>query len=272
MGIKELIKNTPHSEIIKEIIELYSERIEENKISHVNSYSKEIALLDRIITQYFFMSNSVRDYNDVDKLPARFYVGKHYINTIANNFYNIKELFINGFHIQLQLLLRNQFEYVNNLIAFTGDDEFFKRFVLNDGIDSDLILTPKPTHAKKSIMKLLNKYDSQHFKEFWVIFEEMMNLMYSDLSESAHGNILRVAVQSQGQHEDGDEYLEPNSCGVKNPLPVTMKILKESLNYFQITYRIVWLQLENKDMFDKDSPFLDFVNYYNNKIDLLRDE
>ena len=54
MEIKELIKNTPHSEIIKEIIELYSERIEENKISHVNSYSKEIALLDRIITQYFF--------------------------------------------------------------------------------------------------------------------------------------------------------------------------------------------------------------------------
>lgn len=272
MEIKKLIENTPHKDVIKEIIELYSERTKENKISHIDTYTKEISLLDQIITQYFFMSNSVRDSNNTDKFPARFYVGKHYINTIANNFYIIRELFVNGFHIQLQLLLRNQFEYINNLIAFTGDDEFFRRFVLNDGGNSEVTLTPKPTHAKKSIMKLLNEYNNQHFKEFWTIFKEMMTLMYSDLSESAHGNILRVAVQSQGQHEDGDDYLEPNSCGVRKPLNVTIQILRESLNYFQITYRIVWLQLENKDMFDKESPFISFVNYYNDKIDLLRND
>lgn len=272
MEIDELIKTTPKSETISVILEYFAERIQENKTSHQNLFSEELLLLDRIITQYFFLANTIRDSKETDKYQSRFFFSKHYINTIANNFYTIKDLFISGFHVQFQLMIRNQFEYINNLIAFVGDDDFFKRFAMDNGEKPDSLITPKPIHAEKSIKKLIKEYNSNDFDEFWKIFKEIMTFIYNDLSESTHGNIARVSLQSLGENQNQNDFLDQNICGVQCPLPVTKTILKQSLNYFQITYRLVWVQLKNKNMFDTNSPFLDFVDFYSDKFELMRNE
>jgi len=106
----------------------------------------------------------------------------------------------------------------------------------------------------------------------WKIFKEIMNFMYKDLSESAHRNIPRVALQSLSQKDSQVDFYTQNMCGVKSPLPVTISILRQSLNYLQITSRLVWIQIEKKDMIDKESPFLEFVDYYKDKMDLMSNE
>lgn len=271
MEIDDLLKTTPKSETISEILEYFAERIDENKESHLKLFSEELLLLDRIITQFFFLSYTIRASNGTDKFPGRFFFGRHYINTIANNFYTIKELFISGFHVQFQLMIRNQFEYVNNLIAFIGDDDFFRIFALSNEEKNNSIFTPKPIHAERAIRKLTKEYNNDGFDEFWKIFKEIMTSIYSDLSESTHGNIVRVALQSHGETENQyNDNLAPNICGVLSPLPATKSILRQSLNYFQITYRLLWIQMQKKDMFDKNSPFYDFVNHYSDKFELMR--
>jgi len=270
MDIVEILKTLPKSEIIDFVIDNYEERAKENQKSHLDKYQEEIKLLDRIISQYFFLSYVIRDSNEKDKFPGRFFFGRHYISVIANNLYIIRELFIKGFHVQFQQLLRSQFEYINNLIAFIGDDDFFKRFGTSNG--KDILISPKPIHAEKSIQKLFKEFSNNDPENVWKIFKEIMNFIYKDLSEAAHGNIPRIALQSLSQKDSQVDFYTQNICGVESPLPVTVNMLRQSINYFQITSRLVWIQIEKKDMLDKKSPFLEFVDYYKDKFELISNE
>jgi len=270
MDVAEILKSLPKSEIIDFVIENYADRTKENENSHLDNYQEEIKVLDRIISQYFFLSYVIRDSNEKDKFPGRFFFGRHYITVIANNFYIIRELFIKGLHVQFQQFLRTQFECVNNLIAFIGDDDFFQRFATDNG--KETLISPKPIHAEKSIKKLFKEYSDKDPENVWATFKEIMNFIYKDLSESAHGNIPRIALQSLSQKDNQVDFYTQNMCGVESPLPVTIQILRQSLNYFQITSRLVWIQIEKKDLLDKESPFLEFVDYYKDKMELMSNQ
>jgi len=155
MDVAEILKSLPKNEIIDFVIENYTNSTKENEKYHLEKFNDELKVLARIISQYFFLQFVIRDSTDNDRFPGRFFFGRHYISVIANNFYILRELFIKGFHIQFQQFLRTQFECVNNLIAFLGDDDFFQRFATDNG--SETLISPKPIHAEKAIKKLFNE-------------------------------------------------------------------------------------------------------------------
>lgn len=269
MEKSERLKSFPKSEIIKEIIQYYDDKVIENRLSHEELFKKELDVIDRIIVTFFCISLVIRESTEKDKYRGRFFFGKQYVSSISDNFYMIKDLFVKGYHIQLQLLIRSQIEYVNNLISFIGDDPFFQSFCIEE--NNKYFVSPKPIHSEKALKRIFKEYNPENYSEdTWIIFKRLINSLYSDLSESTHGNIVRVVVQSlSGENE---ELIGQSICGVKVPIPATVGILKESLNYFQIATRILWIQLEKKDMIDKDSPFLDFVSFYQDKGTFMKEK
>lgn len=220
MKEKELLSDTKRKEIVDDILEYFSKRIKENKTSHLEAFADELQILDRIITQYLLLSYIIKD-SDKNKFSGRSLFSTHHINTIANNFYSIKELFISGYHIQLQIMIRSQFEFVNNVIAFIGDDEYFKRYGMYNREKKHSFITPKPNHAEKSIKRILKDLISSKYKfnDFWKLYKEMMNSLYTDLSETVHGNIVKIAFQSLDENENNSEIVMQNLCGVKKPIP-----------------------------------------------------
>jgi len=263
------LKSMPKSEIIKEIIQYYGDRVIENQLSHENLFEKEFEVIDKIISTYFCISLVIREATESDKYKRRFFFAKQYISTITDNFYMLKELFQKGFHIQLQLLIRSQIEYVNNLISFIGDDSFFQSFCIEE--NNKYFISPKPVHSEKVLKRIFKEYNPENYsEETWKVYKKLINSLYSDLSESAHGNIVRIVVQSlSGEHED---MIGQNICGAKIPIPATVNILRNALNFFQIATRILWIQIEKKEMIDKESSFLDFVLYSQSKIKFMNEK
>lgn len=202
-----------------------------------------------------------------DKYPERFFFARNYVTTIANNFHIIKELFTKGFHVQLQQIIRTQIEYLNNLIAFVGEDDFFRRFATNNG--NDFVLSPKPIHSEKTIKKLFKECFQNDPNDTWSILKNLTNALYNDLSESTHGNIARIAIQSMSKNDENTDELSQSICGAEIPLEATINILRNSLDYFQISTRILWIQIEKKNMIDYNSPFLDFVDHYKDKFAII---
>lgn len=270
MTLNKILEKLPNSDLINIVKEIYEERISENKQCHLEGYQTEVEILDRIISQYLFLSLSVRDSNDKDKLPGRFFYTKLFLSVIADNFYLIKQSFTLGFHIQFQNLLRTQIEYSNNLIAFIGDDEFFIKFSTSQ--ITDKIFTPKPIHSEKSIEKLFKEEVNSKSIYAWKIYKEILISLYKDLSEVSHGNIPRISFQSLQQTSNVIEEYKSNYCGVNLPLPSTIGTLRQSLHYFQITLRLVWIHIEKKDLLDKNSPFFKFIDYYKDKFELIKSE
>lgn len=260
----ENIKDIDFKDIIESISEFYEQRCEENIESHRAEFKEEIKILERLKVQHFLLQSILTNQNEPEKLKGRYYFSKNYLDVIANTFKVAKDLFEQGFHIQLQLLLRNQFEFVNVLIAFVGDDDYFFRYGrIFKG--SKKFLTPKPSNTEKTLKKILKEnYPNDGFNEFWKNFNSIMTTIYSELSINAHGNIPSVSLQSfEGIKGVEDKFNKP-LCGVKYPLSVTKKMLKQMLQYFQITGAILYTILENKNMLDKEVPFYDFVKFHSN--------
>lgn len=269
MKTKDIWNTAPKNEIISAINDTLSNCISEHKDSHLKHYQREIDLLERIITQYLVLSVVIKKSSTTTTNNARALLSKQYLRTISNNFLVIKELFISGLHIQMQLILRTQLEFVDNLIAFTGDDEFYNRFCTEESVKNFVLITPKPVHSEKSLKKLMKEHNSEGFDEVWKLFKGIKDSMYKELSQTTHGHVIKVALQTFGEDLNNEDILTSNTAGVMNPLPITMSILRQCLNYFQITYCLIFRQLHNKKILNLKSPFFDFTKYYNDNSDFI---
>jgi len=272
MKLSERINSIPKKEIISAMIDELSISIAEHKKSYQKNYEKEIYLLDRIITQYYLLSLIIKKPTNAKRSSARALFSTQYLRTISNNFLVIKELFISGLHIQMQLIFRNQLEFVDNLIAFTGDDEFFDRFCTEESVKNFVFISPKPIHSEKSLKKLMKEHNSDGFEDVWKLFKNIKDFMYKELSQTTHGHVVKVALQTFGEDINDKNILSPNSAGVMNPLPITMGILRQCLNYFQITYSLIYIQLEKNSLLNAKNPLFDLTKYYFNNDDFINDE
>ncbi|MDC1285304.1 hypothetical protein N8Z33_01305 [Flavobacteriaceae bacterium] len=265
------LKDLDFKDIIETISEFYEQRRAENIKSHRKEFDEEIGMLERLKVQYFLLQSIMTDKNEPEKFKGRFYFGKNYLDVIANNFKVAQDLFEQGFHLQLQLILRNQFEFVNALIAFIGDDEYFLRYG-REFENSKRILTPKPSNTEKSLKKILKENNPNGFKGFWKDFNLIMTTIYSELSTNAHGNIPSVSLQSLEGIKGNDSVYNKNICGVEYPLSVTIKMLKQILQYFQITGSILYIYLEKKKMLDSEVPFFEFVKFHSKSFQIITEK
>jgi hypothetical protein len=256
--IKRIQKTTPENEILTDLGDHYFQRFNENKSSRLKMFQDEIESLDRIVNLYFLLSGIIIK-SKTDLIPARFLVCKSYLKIVTNNFFAIKKLFISGLDIQFQIMVRTQLEYLNNLLALIGDDDFFQCYVLNKGKDDLNCITPKPINAEKSIKKILKKFYGIDYEKYFSQFVTNLNSTYKDLSESAHGNILRTLILSYGADVKRKNILKESNCGTIVPLPVFIDTLRHSINNFQVFYLLIWENLEERELLDKRNQLFDFL-------------
>lgn len=262
------IEEKDFKDLIEIITNLYDEKIKENIKSHNEEFEKTLQTFEHLKVLFFLFSIVITDKFESKKFKGKFYLSKNYLDVIANNFQVCKNLFEQGFHIQLQLLFRNQFEYLNTLIAFIGDEEYFYRFGGSKNNETEKLLTPKPINTEKAIKKIMQNHIPENFKEFWKEYQFIMSFIYSELSINAHGNIPSVALQSLEGIKGDDSTFNRSSCGVSYPLKVTREMIKQMFNYFKISGNILYIFLEKEKMLDNESPFFNYVEYHSKRFEI----
>lgn len=259
------IEERDFKDLIEIITNFYSEKIDENIKSHRSEFTRTFEMFEHLKVIFFLFSIVINEKFETQKFKGRCYLSKYYLDVIANNFQVSKNLFEQGFHIQLQLIFRNQFEFINTLIAYIGDEDFFKKY----GGSSERLLTPKPINTEKTIKKIMRSHISENFNDFWKTYQTIISTIYSELSINAHGNIPSIALQSLEGVKDDDETYNRSSCGVSYPLKVTREMIKQMFNYFQISSNILFIFLEKEKMLDKENPFYNFVEYHSKRFRLI---
>ncbi|MBK5212539.1 MAG: hypothetical protein JJE55_02615 [Flavobacteriaceae bacterium] len=263
------IKAIDYDKVFKLISDYFDERKEENIKSHQEEFQGEIQMLERFKVQFFLYQDVITERNEHKDFKGRCFFAKRYLNVVANNFQVAQTLFEQGFHIQLQLIFRSQFEFINTLIAFLGDDDFFLKYG-KECSDSRKVITPKRSNTEKSIRKIMKEYDPQNFNRFWKEYKHITEAIYSELSMNAHGNILSVSLQSMEGIKNEKWKYNITTCGVNYPLARTKMIVMQMLYYFQLMNSFLFIFLERKNLMDKRSEFYDFLEYYSKNFEVIK--
>ena len=269
MSHNKLIEYSEIEEFEQQISNLFDEKISGNKYKYINRFDKEIKMLNRLLAQYFYLSQSLKELDKADKTYRRFLLGKGYLETITNNFFTIKDLFVSGLPIQFQLILRSQIELISNLAAFIGDDDYFIRYGTDSFTSDDGYITPKTNHAIKTLKKVIGDSHGVDSKEYVDIFIGLLDKLYSELSATTHGKFVNIMLQAMGELE-GEE-LEYGLFGVDMPIGNTKSLLSHSSLLFQLFFFLIKNQLEKKELLNNSSEYYDIINSYK-RIDLLNYE
>jgi hypothetical protein len=164
-----------------------------------------------------------------------------YATSIANNFIIIKQLFVTGYHFQMEVIQRTQIEQLNNLLTMIYDDEFFKFFTKTWVRNSEdfLPLTPKEKHLAKAIKKI--EFKNPNFSDIFTELYDSIQETYEEFSKSVHGNFMHILLLTTGRNDDGDPVFVKLGDETKF-LQRSIKYLIGVLDYSQI----IWLLLESK--------------------------
>lgn len=249
--------------LIEDIAKQFDKKGKSNKRNHKANFKKEIQTLERLKTFYIVLSALLAEKSESS---SKAFFGKNYSDVIANNFHISQTLFESGFHIQIHLLFRSQFEYLNNFIAFIGDEHFFKTYC-SENIQTNLVLTPKPIHTKKAIKNIFQNLPIKNFHTFWKDYHDLHDNLYSKLSINAHGNIPHVSLQSYEGIKGDKEKINRTLFGVNYPIENTVNMLHEMLNYFQIGGKLIYHLLLNDKLLSDDIDLSKIAEYYSNKIE-----
>ncbi|WP_161532216.1 hypothetical protein [Riemerella anatipestifer] len=263
----EEINENDFDELIEIINEEYDKKINQNIESHNNNFKKSLKKFDEIKTLYFLLSYVVTNDKESEELKGRHFFCEKYLRVVADNCYELKQLFEKGLHIQFQLLFRSQFEFLNTLIAFVGSEDYFKIYCREN--DKNFILTPKPINTEKALKKILKNHIKGDFDAFWSTFNLILKSIYSQLSTNSHGNIPSIALQSYQGRKDNTEIFDENFCGVEYPLNVTKEIVKQFFHYSQIAGSILVKLLDENDMLDKNHLFYNYIYLRSNKFEII---
>lgn len=267
---EKILREANNEEIEKAVSSQFSKSIKKNRFNYIKTYKKEIGLLNKVLSLYFYLSQVITPSEQTDKFYRRYLLGEGYIVTIANNFFVIKELFLDGLHIQLQIMLRTQIEMINNLIAFIGDDDYYLRYGTDSHETPDGYIAPKMEQTKKAIKKVIKDSYVERSNEYIKIYIDLLDTLYKELSEATHGKFVNIKLQAMGVNDD-DELLDNGMFGVDKPIGATKNLLSHSYLLFQLSFLLIRIQLNKKGLLNRDNVFYDILNSFD-KIDLLNYE
>ncbi|UOK42128.1 MULTISPECIES: hypothetical protein [Flavobacterium] len=220
--------------------------IENENISNINTlHNKTIEQINHTTLKFFRLFSGL----ETDEVSKKNLYLRGYITAITNNFLICKKLFIGGWHFQLQIILRTQFEQITNLLVMTFDDEFFEYFTTNKGNDQFLPFTPKQTHLNKAIKRIKIK-NPEHGKVFEQYIKEMQTA-YEEFSASVHGNFLQTMLLST--HHDEKENINFSIGGSKQAYPRTENYIRGVLNFSQLMLSAIERKLLDDGLLNFDN-------------------
>ncbi|PWH83130.1 hypothetical protein DIS18_00830 [Algibacter marinivivus] len=203
----------------------------ENINEHLKEYPKLISVLDNTIFKYSCLSYHLIKYQKT--LPVNINHLQFFVTSVANNAIVLKKLFLSGWHLQSQSIMRVQFEQINIALSIICDNDFFKKYHKLQQIKKEKVpFSPKQKETKNIIRKLLIKRKG---KEFYNAIESLMDFLYKELSRSIHGNFLHIAMLSYSVDFKKD-ILTPGIGGNMKSIPRTVYTLQEMNNYSQIMF------------------------------------
>lgn len=242
-------------EIVDNILSQFKELETENRKNHIKTGYKRIRALDNTI--YKFTSLSVNLMKNRGNRPIRINYVEMLLTSIVNNAIVIKDLYINGWHLQCQSIMRVQYELLNNVFSILIDIKFFERFQKIQKLgDEEIPVSPKHTESKKIIRKFFEK---EKEKKTWSAIESLMDYLYSELSRAIHSNFFHVVMLSNNKSDDDNFY--PGIGGNKNSLTRMNTSVEQMNNYSQLLWIFIKdLLLELKAFEIKNTVFeLEFM-------------
>lgn len=154
-------------QLINELAELEID----NRSNHFRNNRELINALDNSIYKFHILAFALVEEDNLEKKIL--FHAKGFMSSVSNNSLVIRNLFVSGFHIQVQTIMRTQFEFLNNLLSFLHDRSFFNRFSEPyDGEDLEKIITPRQVHTEKLIAKFLTEKTKK--KELWLALKKIM--------------------------------------------------------------------------------------------------
>ena len=265
MDFEKLLRNTSKEGVVEGLAEFYEETQKENKTKHLKHFQEELKVSDILVAQYLLIGFALSTTTKEDKFSNRPLICENYMYTIVNNFHTLKSLFICGNHIQFQLLLRSQFEFVLTFICALFDDDFFKTYT-TPGIQEEAFpLTPSQSNRIKCLNRIFKALIPNKADKLFKQFHKMWFEMYQNLSEIGHGNILRVFVQSFQKEDDGS--LIPSYGGSDFPLGVTLNAFLGMLNYYQLVGRVLVDLIDKKQLINEENVSFNFLKSNLNTIE-----
>lgn len=206
------------------------------------NHARTLDLIENTILKFatFFIALSEVEQN------KRNYYYKGYISSITNNFVVTKKLFEEGWHFQLQIISRTQYEQLQNLLAILFDDSYFEYHSKTQNDDEIIPITPKQVHINKTIAKII-KED----KIYGNLLKELtkgMKPLYDEFSKAAHGNFMQAILLSSYHMNKDDVILDVGS--VQNAYERTENYLISLLEYAQVIWFICNKKFNDLEIFE----------------------
>jgi hypothetical protein len=245
-------KSSQLSQTIINTVEYFiEENVAYNK-KNMKRHSKKFEMTRHIIALYFLLFVSLKKDSGNSKNEGRLLYARFYLVSIINNFLAMKTLFETGLHIQFQIILRSQMEYINTMIAFIGDDSFFNHFCKQDKKITTSVntITPELRNIDKAIKRIIPKIITKNSDSFASAFFALNGELYNYFSEVVHGNITRVSLQAN--HHRKNE-IGPALGGQSRPYVYLKNKIIASNVYYQFGFQMLIKSLEEEDLIDISS-------------------
>jgi hypothetical protein len=235
-------------------------------------FSKDLKVFDHVSYLYFYLLVTTKNFTQVEEnTPSRVFYIKYYLVPIVNGFRSIKLLLNAGLYSQVQVLLRTQIELINILVAFAADDDFFNHFI-KPGLKVRTFnntLTPKLNNADRAIKKMIFACYDEHASDFWTVYSGLRKYLYDDLSETAHGNISRMAFQSFSDALEKN-VMDTGIGGVAEPIPFLTTTIDNSTLYFQLAFKFIFNQVIASNYMNKNNEPFECLDYYSSHFKINR--
>ena len=226
-----------HFKSKEELIEMFNDIEKENIAKNEKNYNGIIESFNNVIFKFTSLSFALLEKGNV-KTKKQFYTNG-YLTSIANNYLTIKNIFLSGFHFQLQNIIRSQFEQLNILISFLYDDNFFEKFTKKIE-NKDSIFTPKLKNSEKIIKKIFSSEVNFSNKELELFLNPLFKETYYKLSEATHGNLQRATIHSM--ESNGKDSMTFALGGTHKPNNEIIEFISDLNNYSQV----IWIMVKSK--------------------------
>lgn len=201
-----------------------------NSYSHNEQEKHLVKALENTLDKYHSLQLSLIEKNGPK--DHKIVTCVSYVMAIVNNARTIKRLFEMGMHLQMEIIMRSQFEYLNLVYCIMKRDSFFEKMFVKNGSDW-VPIKPTANFAKKEMLKTDSSKDvKKGFQTYFVLLNEIF-------SKAAHGHPYHVFEASIPVDSDLDselDWLDVPIGGNKIPSENTKSILIDMNNYTQILF------------------------------------